>query len=159
MEERGTIFDFLAQVMIVFGFAMLMLNLFCFWLGDSAKEVSTMYELGSEGVPVKICFQFLAVSFLIVVARFVFFTDMLIKNMPIWLRTVCMLGTILVIIVSFAIGFGWIPKYTWQAWVMFLVCFGVSFIGSYFVMTVKEKVENKRMEEALERWKEDEGKR
>ncbi|MCI8713936.1 MAG: hypothetical protein HFH23_17200 [Ruminococcus sp.] len=158
MEERGTIFDYLAQVMVVFGFAMLMLNIFCLLFGESAKEISTMYELGSAGVPVEVCFQFLAVSFFIVAARFVFFTDWLIKNMAIWLRTVCMLGAVIILVAVFATGCGWIPKNTWQAWAMFLASFALSFVGSCFVMTVKEKMENKRMEEALRRLKED-GKR
>ncbi len=158
MEERGTVFDYLAQVLIIFGFAMLMLNVFCILFGDSAREVSTMYALGGDGVPTEVAFQFLAVSFFVVGARFLFFTDWLIKEMAIWLRTVCMLSTVIVIIAIFATLFGWIPKNMWQAWAMFLVCFGVSFVGSCFVMTVKEKVENKRMEEALRRLKEGEEK-
>lgn len=156
MEDKKNIFDYLAQVLIVFGFTMLILNIFCLILGNSAKEFSTMFALGDQGIPVNICFQFLFISFLIAGARSLFFTDMLIKNMPIWIRTICMLGIIIIIIAVFAVIFHWFPVDMWQPWVMFLICFGLSFLGSYFIMVIKEKTENRRMEEALQKLKEKE---
>ncbi|MDE6014629.1 MAG: hypothetical protein K2H41_02850 [Acetatifactor sp.] len=153
MEEKRNIFDYLAQILIVFGFAILMLNIFCLAFGDSAKEFSAMFELGNQGIPTKIVFQFLFVSVLIVSVRFIFFTDIIIKKMPIGLRTICMLTAIVMIIAAFVITFHWFPANMWQPWAMFLVCFGISFIGSYFVMAVKEKLENRRMNEALQRIK------
>lgn len=158
MEEKRTIFDYLGQILIVFGFTMLNINLLCLAFGDAAKDISAMFALGSRGVPVEIAFQFLCVSALVVGVRFVFFTDILIKNMPIWLRTVCMLIVIILIIAAFVAVFQWFPVMMWQPWAMFFGCFGLSFLGSYFVMIVKEKAENKQMEEALRRFKEKEGK-
>lgn len=154
MEKKKTVFDYLAQVFTIFGFAMLVMNVFCLVFGDSAKEFSTMYELGSQGIPVNIAFQFFCISILIVSVRFVFFTDSIIKKMPIWLRTICMLAAIVVIIAVFVIVFYWFPTDMWQPWAMFFVCFGLSFLGSYFVMRIKENTENKKMEEALRRLKE-----
>lgn len=158
MEDRRTIFDYLAQVLIIFGFVMLAMNVFCLIFGNSAKEFSAMFALGEEGVPVKIAFQLLIVSALAAGVRFVFFTDIFIKKMPIWLRTICMLATVLMCLVAFIIRLHWFPTNMWQPWVMFFICFGLSFLGSCFVMIVKEKVENKRMDEALKRLKEKEGK-
>ena len=157
MEEKKTILDYLAQMMIVFGFAMLTLNIFCLVFGDSAKDFSTLFSLGDQGIPVQVVLQFLCVSVLITVARFVFFTDVIIQKMPIWLRTICMLFLIVTIITAFIVIFHWFPVNMWQPWVMFFVCFGLSFLGSCFVVMVKEKVENRRMEEALQRLKEKEG--
>ena len=154
MEEKRTVFDYLAQVLIIFGFAMLTLNVFCLVFGNSAKEFSAMFALGEQGIPAQIVFQFLAISVLLVGVRFLFFTDMVIKRMPIWLRTVCMLTVIVMIIAVFVIAFDWFPADMWQPWVMFFVCFILSFLGSCFVMTVREKVENDRMDEALQRLKE-----
>ncbi len=158
MEEKRTVFDYLGQILIVFGFTMLIMNLLCLAFGNTAKDISAMFALGNKGVPVETAFQFLCVSALIVGVRFVFFTDILIKNMPIWMRTVCMLIAIILIIAAFVAVFRWFPVMMWQPWAMFFACFGLSFLGSYFVMVVKEKVENKRMEEALRRFKEEEGK-
>ena len=156
MEEKKTIFDYLAQVMIIFGFAMLVLNIFCLVFGNDAKDISAIFQLGDQGIPVGITLQFLCVSFLITGVRFVFFTDVIIQKMPIWLRTICMLTIIVIIIAAFIILFNWFPVNMWQPWAMFFVCFGLSFLGTYTVVTVQEKIENKRMEEALQRLKEKE---
>lgn len=156
MDKKKSILDYLAQVMIVFGFAMLVMNILCLACGDSAKDFSSMFELGNRGVPVKTAFQFLCVSVLIIGLRIVFFTDMLIKKVPIWLRTVCMLVSVVIVIAAFIAAFHWFPIGMWQPWAMFFVCFGISFLGSYFVMAIKEKAENRRMEEALQRLKEKE---
>ncbi len=156
MEEKKTIFDYLAQVMIVFGFSMLIMNVFCLAFGNSAKGLSAMFELGNQGIPVKIAFEFLCLSALITSIRFIFFTDILIKKMPVRTRTICMLASVVIIIAAFIIIFDWFPVDMWQSWAMFFICFGISFIGSYFVMTIKEKTENRKMKEALERLKEKE---
>ena len=156
MEEKKTIFDYLAQVMIIFGFTMLILNIFCLVFGNAAKDISAIFELGVQGIPVGISLQFLCISFLITGVRFVFFTDVLIQKMPIWLRTICMLILVVIIIAAFIIIFNWFPVNMWEPWAMFFVCFGLSFLGSCTVVMVKEKLENKRMEEALRRLKEKE---
>lgn len=158
MNEKKTIFDYLAQVMIVYGFAVFVMNLFCLVFGNSAKDFSSMFALGNRGLPVETAFQFLLVSALIIGLRIIFFTDMLIKKMPIWLRTICMLVSVVIIIAAFIIVFHWFPVDMWQPWAMFFICFGISFLGSYFIMAIKEKAENRQMEEALRRLKEKEKK-
>lgn len=158
MDEKKTIFNYLAQVMIVFGFAMLVLNIFCLVFGDSAKDFSSMFELGNQGVPAKTAFQFLLISALIIGLRIIFFTDVLIKKMPIWLRTICILVSVVIIIAAFIIVFHWFPVDMWLPWVLFFVCFGISFLGSCFIMAIKEKAENRQMEEALRRLKDKEEK-
>lgn len=154
MEEKKTIFDYLIQVMIIFGFSMLTMNIFCLIFGDAAKDFSTMFALGNRGIPVNIVFQFLCISVLIAGIRFVFFTDILIKKMPVWVRYICMLTSVVLVIAVFIILFSWFPVDMWQPWAMFFICFGLSFIGSCFVMLIKEKTENRKMKEALQRLKE-----
>ena len=154
MEKKKTIFDYAAQVLTVFGFTMLTLNLFCRMFGDSAQGFSAIFELGSQGISTPIAFQFLCISALIVGSRFVFFTDMFIKKMAIWLRTVCLLTMAIFVIVIFIIVFRWFPVNRWQPWALFFGCFVICFIGSYLVMSLKEKLENKQLEEALQRLKE-----
>jgi len=156
MEERKTIFDYLAQMMIAFGFSMLVISGNCLLFGDSAKGFSAMFELGSQGIPVTIAFEFLCLSALIIGMRFIFFTDVFIKKMAVWVRTVCMLTVIVFICAVFIVLFDWFPVTMWQPWVMFFICFGLSFIGSCFFMMIKEKAENRKMKEALEHFKEKE---
>ncbi len=156
MEEKKTIFDYMSQIMVMFGFSMLIMNIFCLAFGNSAKGFSAMFELGNQGVPAKIAFEFLCLSVLITGIRFLFFTDIWIKKMPVRARTICMLISIVIVIAAFIIIFDWFPIDMWQPWAMFFICFGISFTGSYFVMMIKEKVENRKMKEALERLKEKE---
>lgn len=153
MEEKKSIFDYLTQVLMTFGFAILMINVFCLFVGNSAKGFSAMFELGNQGIPVNITFQFLCISILLTGVRFLFFTDILIKEMSIRLRTIGMLTAIVMIIAAFIIVFHWFPVTMWQPWIMFFICFGISFLGSYFVMILKEKTDNKRMAEALRQLK------
>ncbi len=157
MEKKKTIFDYFTQVLTIFGFSMLTMNFFCLVFGEDAKEFSTMFALGGAGIPVQIVFEFLALSAWIAGARFVFFTAVWIKRMPIWLRTVCMLTAVLAFLIGFIVAFDWFPADMWQPWAMFFLCFGISFLASYLVMAAKEKLENRRMEEALRRLKEENG--
>ena len=159
MDKKKTVFDFLGQIMILFGFMMLVMNLFCLFFGDSAKSISSLFELGSLGLSVKTAFQFLLIAALITGLRILFFTDTLIKKMPIWLRMLCMLSSVVLVIAAFILMFHWFPADRGQLWAMFFLCFGVSFLGSYLFMTLREKSENRQMEEALRRLKETEEKR
>ncbi len=156
MEDRKTIFDYLTQMMVVFGFSMLILNIFCLAFGNSAQDFSALFALGNRGVPAEIAFEFFVISALITGIRFLFFTDIWIKKMPVWARTVCMSVSVITVIAVFIVWFGWFPIDMWQPWAMFLICFGVSFAASFFVMVIKERVENRKMEEALKRLKEKE---
>ena len=154
MEEKRTIFDYLAQVLTIFGFTILTIAVFCLVFGNSAKDFSTLFELGNQGISINIIFQFLLVSVLITGVRFIFFTDIFIKKVPVWLRTICMSTVIVIIIAAFVITFHWFPVNMWKPWVMFFICFGISFLGSYFVTKIREDIENRQMEEALRRLKE-----
>ena len=151
MEEKRSILDYLAQVLLIFGFTMAVLNLFCLTFGASAKEFSAMFALGNEGIPVSVVFQFLIIAVLIVALRLIFFTDLLIRKMAVWLRILCMMTGIVIIIAIFVAAFHWFPIHMWQPWGMFLICFGVSALGGYLVTAKKEREENRRMAEALER--------
>lgn len=155
MENRKTIFDYLAQVMIVFGFSILVLNLFCLLVGEDAQSISTIYSMGKEGISVATAMQFLGVSVCITGFRYVFFTDGLIRRMPVIMRTVCMFVSIIVLITICAVVFGWFPVNMWQSWAAFLLTFTFCAAASLSVMVLKEKAENRKMEEALNRIKEE----
>lgn len=154
MEKKKTIFDYTAQVMTILGFSMLVMNIFCMIFGDSAKEFSTLFALGSGGLPAVVVFQYLILSILIVLFKTIFFTDILIKKLSLALRTVFMLLATIAVIALFVVIFDWFPIDMWLSWVMFLICFGISFAISLGVTVLKEKTENSRMEEALRRLKE-----
>ena len=154
MEKRKTIFDYAGQVFIIFGFSIAVLNLLCILVGEHAQDVSGIYSMGKEGLSTATMVQFFGVSICITGLRFLFFTDKIISRMSITVRTVCMLLSIIVLIVLCVLMFGWFPVDMWQPWTGFFVTFGLCFLGSMTITHLKEKTENRKMEEALQRLKE-----
>ncbi len=153
MEERKTIFDYMGQIFIIYGFSILTLNIFCILVGEDAQKVSTNYSLGREGLSISTMLQFLGVSVCITGLRAFFFTDKVIKRMSVAARSACMLASIVALVVLCAVIFGWFPVTMWQSWAGFFISFGLCFVGSLCLMTLKEKTENRKMEEALQRLK------
>lgn len=153
MDERKTIFDYLEQVFIEFGISVTALGVLCLIFGESAQEISSMFSLGSGGLPVSTLFQFLLISALITVIREVFFSDVIIKKMSQVWRTIWMLFLIVLLMGIFALLFQWFPVDEWVPWAMFLISFAISFVTSVAAVHCKEKLQNKRMEEALQKLK------
>lgn len=156
MEERKTIFDYIGQVFMIFGFTMLILVAFCLLFGESAKGYSTMFSFGKEGIGVETMLQFLLASIFTVTLRWLFFTDTLIKDMTVVFRAVGMVLSEVLIIIVLILIFGWFPAKEWLPWLMFFLSFALCFAVSVTVTVFRERMENKRMEEALERLREKE---
>lgn len=156
MDERKTIFDYLGQTFMIFGITMTILCVFCLLFGKSAQEYSSMFALGNKGISVGIMMQFLLVSAVTIIIKYIFFTDTFIKNMTIAIRAVCMIISEIIVITVFILSCGWFPVDMWVPWVMFFICFGICFAVSMTVTILKERLENKKMEEALERLKKQE---
>lgn len=155
MENKKNIFDFAGMVLIIFGFSMIFMMVFTVICGEDARGFSTMFALGKQGVPVTVMAQFLFMAVLIVLARWVFFTDFLIKKSSITIRTIGMFLTVILISVCFIIAFRWFPVNMWKPWFLFFICFGISAGVSLIVVRLKEKIENKKMEEGLKRLREE----
>lgn len=149
MEQRKTIFDYIGQVFTIFGVTILIINLFCVMFGENARQYSTMFALGDAGITVSTMLQFLMVSILITVLRYIFFTDGVIKRLSLAARTGGMFIAVFLTIIIFTLLFDWFPIDMWQAWVGFFVSFGICVITSTLITLVKERMENKRLEEAL----------
>jgi len=156
MEERKTIFDYLGQIMTIFGVTMIMLNIICLIVGEKAKEVSDLFLLGGRGLAAITVFQFLLLSVFIILIRFVFFTDTFIKKRSLTFRTIGMLASIIILMCIFVSICNWFPVNMWQPWAYFLLCFGLCFMISILICYLKEKAENKAMQDALEKIKRDE---
>ena len=60
MEERKTVFDYMGQILMIFGFTILMLLVFSLLFGESAKGYSDLFSFGKEGIGVDTMIQFLA---------------------------------------------------------------------------------------------------
>lgn len=154
--KKNSVFDFFTNVLVIYGVTIIIMSLFCLILGDDAKAHSTIFSLGSAGLGVATCFQFLLMNVIIVVLKWIFFTDLLIKNWSTVVRTIGMMGLVIVLTGVFAAVFKWFPVDMPEAWISFLVCFLACTIVSAFVSVAKEKSENKKLQEALDKLKESE---
>lgn len=159
MEQKKTVIDFAGAVLCTFGFISIMMMIFTFLLGESAKKLSTMFRLGSKGIPVETLLQYLILAVIITGIRYFFCWEKIGKYLSeLWCDILLICG-ILLVIVSFIIKFGWFPIHMWQPWILFTLCFVVCFITSLWIMLQKTKIENKLLEENLEsmkvRWEEE----
>lgn len=155
MIEKRTIFDFLEKVFLTYGVSVVIFVVITYFTGADANEISTLFVLGAEGIALSTLTQLLAMSVIIVATRYLFFTDRVIQNMSILKRTIGMLGVIIVFMVIFIKLFGWFAWNRLDAWIGFVVSFGVCVLFSTVFAIIREKYENRKMSKALEKLKED----
>lgn len=156
MDKNFSVLKFLSQVFMIYGITIGLLNVFCIIFGTSAHGLSTIFSLGNAGIGVATSFQFLFAVSVIVGLRSVFFTDILIKKMPLAARIIAMFASVFATMIVFIFLFDWFPADMPLAWIMFIVCFVISCAVSTLISVLAEKQENRRLEEALKRYKEEE---
>ena len=156
MDKKFSLLNFLSQVFMIYGITTGLLNIFCIIFGTSAHGLSTIFSLGDAGVGVATSFQFLFAVIIIVGLKLIFTTDIFINKMPIAARIITMFTGAFATIIVFIFLFDWFPADMPLAWIMFIVCFVISCAVSTLVSVLAEKQENRRLEEALKRYKEEE---
>lgn len=154
--KKNTIFDFFTDILAIYGVTVIIISLFCMIFGEAAKEHSTIFYLGKEGLGVATMLQFLLMTVIIVVLKWIFFTDLLIKRWSIMVRMTAMFSLVIVAVGVFAAVFKWFPVDMPQAWISFLISFLVCAFVSAGISVVKEKSENQKLQLALDRLKEGE---
>ncbi len=155
MEKKPDFLDFLAQVFLLYGITVLIMNLFCLLFGEAAREYSTIFSMGSKGIGIPTMMQFLLAIGLTVTLRFIFTTDLLIRKMSLRARIVLLFASVFVMILAFSFLFGWFPADDPMAWLMFILSFAVSCTISTLIAAVREKCENQKLKKALEKMKEE----
>ena len=153
MEDRKTPLSYLGDVFAIYGISILILNVFCLLFGREAKGYSALFALGEEGLTCITMLQFFMASLCTVFLRFLFFTDTVIRQMSVLVRTVCMIAAEIAVIALFILLCGWFPVDEWLPWVMFFVSFGICFVAAMICTMINERMKNRRMQEALERAK------
>lgn len=154
MIKKSTIFDYFIQIMVIWGISILSLCLFCSVFGEMAKGYSSMFQLGNSGIAISTLIQYLFLSVIVASLRWLFFTDVFIKRVSIMIRTIMMFVSVILLIGIFAAIFQWFPVNDMKSWTMFFVCFFVCACISVVISAIKEKSDNKKMQEALEHLKE-----
>lgn len=146
-------YGFMNQVFIIFSTGILFLTVIGGIMGDSAKQASTMFSLGSEGLSFSVILQFFAVAVLIAALKMLIYSEKYLKNMMTLWKTVIFLFSIIVIIICFVIAFGWFPVNSVEGWIGFFVSFGFCFVMSTVVMVIKTRLESRKYEELFLEYK------
>lgn len=154
MEEKKHVLDYAAQTLVIFGITLLVISLICYFYGDAAKSYSSMFVLGSAGIPLKTILQYLLSSACITGLRILFFTDKIIRKLSIAKRMVAMLLSIVCLIGLLAYLFGWFPVNNPKCWAAFFISFGICFLISISVSALKESMDNRLLADGLAQLKE-----
>lgn len=150
-DKLLNIYKFISQVLIIFSITILIISTLGFFLGEDAKEYSTMFSLGKNGIAFSTITQLLLSSIVISIINHIFLSEKLFRNMlTIWKLTLMVLSIIITIVI-FVICFGWFPINLIEAWIGFLVSFGLCF--SISLLVTKTKRDAKKYNELLENYK------
>ena len=153
MEENKTIFNYISQMFATFGIIVTIFIIFSLVIGESSGDYSTLFALGKTGLTLGTLAQLLLLAFIITVAQVAFMTDVRIKNMSVVLRNVLFFSSIMAAIVVMVILCGWFPINDIKAWIGFVVSYVVCMVLSVLVSKLRERAENAKMQEALDKYK------
>ncbi|MCM1120908.1 MAG: hypothetical protein NC543_16300 [bacterium] len=157
MEEKKHLLHYLEQVFVIFGVSILIVEVICRIFGEEARQYSTMFELGNAGVPFHTVLEYLLASVCITVLRFVFFTDVLIRRWSLAARIVGMLSAVTALSGGLSYVFGWFPVSDPKCWAAFFISFGICFVLGTALSAWGERMENRQLEDALQRMQNREG--
>ena len=152
IEEKKTIFSYFGQAFATFGIIVLIFVAFSLLLGEGTGDYSSLFALGSKGLSLSTLIQLLLLAIALTVIQIAFLTDIWIANMTMSLRKILFFLTILAVLILMIVVFKWFPVDDPIAWIGFFVCFVVSMTVSIIFTKLREKEENNRMQEALEKY-------
>lgn len=152
MEEKKTIFNYISQAFAIFGIIVAIFMIFSLIVGDSTEGYSSLFILGKEGLSISTLAQLLLLAVIITMVQVVFMTDKFIKSMSIVKRYILFFLSVMIAVVIMIVTFEWFPLNDIRSWVYFFVCFLLSCFISIIITILKERAEDRRMQEALEKY-------
>ena len=153
MDEKKTIFDYIKQLFTTYGIMVVIFIVTNHLVGNEARVLSTLFALGSVGLSTVTLLQLFLLALIITIAQNIFLSDILIKNMALIVRNILFFVTVMVVSTLFIILFSWFPIGDPRAWIGFIVCFAICTAVSAGIMRLEENAENKKMQEALNKFK------
>ena len=152
MEEKKTVFNYIRQAFATYGIIVLVFVVFNILLGDVAGDYSALFALGKDGMSIPVLLELLLLAIMITFAQVLFLTDKWIENMSMIIRYVLFFGTVMIVMIVMIIVFNWFPIGDMYAWGGFVISYTVSMITSALLARLKERTENSKMQEALDKY-------
>ena len=153
-QPKNPVLSFLSQILFGFGFAIATISIIGFMLGNEARDVSTMYRLGGEGLPYGTMLQFFLCVATLQILRIVIFSKAIFKEMLLLWRAVLMIAAGMLTAGAFAVGFGWIPIDRGSAWLSFILSYGICTGVGTAIMLITTKRKDKQYNKLLSQYKE-----
>ena len=145
----------------IFALSLVFVSVFNLLLSGSAAElrqVSQLFALCGEGISLIALAELMALSFIIAIARYVWFSERFFKNMLMVNRITFMLISVFVIAGISSVLFGWFPVEMWQAWVGFVLSFGIGTGVSFAAMALRIRAESRKYQNNLSSYNDRHGK-
>ncbi len=152
MEEKKTVFYYIRQAAATFGLIVLAFTVMSIVIGERAKGYADLFSMGNAGLSMPVLLELLLLAVIITLAQVIFLTDTWIINMSMTIRYVLFFVSVLILIVSMIVAFNWFPLSDMAAWLGFIISYALSMIISLLVTRLKERAENSKMQEALDKY-------
>lgn len=152
MEEKKTVFYYLRQTFATYGFIVLAFIIMGIVIGEKTKGYADLFSMGNAGMSMPILLELLLLAVVITLAQVAFLTDTWIMNMSMVLRNVLFFVSVLIVIVLMIVAFNWFPIGDVTAWVGFIISYALSMFISALITRLKERAENSKMQEALDKY-------
>lgn len=152
-KNRFTLTGFIVQTLTNFSIMVLFITAIGQLVGNEAAELSSLFQLGSQGLAAATIAQILFCSLLVSGARFLWFSEWAARRLNARLCVVLMLLTIFSLTSLCVILFGWFPANFWDGWLIFITTFLIFFCLSYFIASIKTRRDNERYARLLADYK------
>ena len=152
MEEKKTVFYYVRQAFATYGVIVLVFAIMSIVIGERTKDYAALFSMGNAGMSMPILMELLLLAVIITLAQVVFLTDTWIMNMSLMIRNVLFFVTVLIVIVFMILAFNWFPTGDMTAWLGFIISYALSMIISALITILKERAENTKMQEALDKY-------
>lgn len=155
MDKKKAFLNYLEQTVTIFGITIVVLIPITALVGEYAKDISSVFCLGSKGISIASLLQFLLNAACICVQRTVFFTDLLLKKSSTTTRIILMILGVTLQVGLFAYCFAWFPIDDPLCWLSYFISFLLCFFLSVTVSSHREKSYNTELENGLRKLKEE----
>jgi len=118
------------------------------------QDISILFASGGSGLSYSVIYQIAGFSFVLAGFNILIISDRLIIKMKFWLRIILLFIAALIVFSIFAVIFKWFPIDDILAWAGFIISAFICFIFSLGLTLLRLKLEGKKFNKLLAKYKE-----
>ena len=155
-HETPFILDLTKNFFMIFTlsvFAISLTGLLLSKFAPEAQDISSLFASGGVGLPYSVIFQIAGFSLVLAGFLVIIISDRFIIGMRFWLRIILLFVSVIVTFSIFSAIFKWFPVSDPLAWLGFIISTFVCFTISLGLTFIKFKIERKKYNILLEKFK------